>query len=210
MSISNQKTAGIILFIGSVGFLLAENVAEFLYPDYSVSQNYISDLGATCNATCRIVQPTSTIFNSSVFLVGVAIVLGSYFLYRTFGRLIFSGLLILSGIGAIGVGIFPETFPVEHGIFSLVVFLFGGLAAIAAYNLPSKPFNYFSVALGILTVIALVFYVPGIYLGLGAGGMERLVAYPVLFWGIGLGAYMMGAPEQTKVSKAVSASASSE
>ena len=30
-----------------------------------------------------------------------------------------------------------------------------------------------------------------VYLGLGAGGMERIIAYPLIIWVIGTGVYLM-------------------
>ena len=129
MQLSNQKIAGIILFVGAFGFILAMQVAEFIDgASYNVANNYISDLGTFCPTVGPCVElPSHNLFDISIFLVGLAIVLGSYFLYRTFRNRVFSGLLILSGIGAMGVGIFPENFATEHALFSLIVFLFGGL-----------------------------------------------------------------------------------
>jgi hypothetical membrane protein len=191
--ISNQKIAGIILFLGAFGFILALQISEFIDgANYNVSTNYISDLGTYCPSSGPCVNlPSHNLFDISVFLVGVAIALGSFFLYRAFKNLLTSSLLILSGIGAMGVGIFPENYPIEHAIFSLVVFLFGGLAAIAAFKIERKPFNYFSIAIGAFSVIMLVLYAFGIYLHLGAGGMERIVAYPELLWGVALGGHMI-------------------
>ncbi|MGI0079126.1 MAG: DUF998 domain-containing protein, partial [Nitrososphaerales archaeon] len=101
MTFSNQKIAGAILFAASVGFIMAMNIAEWLYPGYSASQNTISDLGVR--------YPSSVIFNTSVIIFGLLVIAGSYFLDRAYKKRIFSVFLILSGIGAIGVGIFPET-----------------------------------------------------------------------------------------------------
>ncbi|MCX9076244.1 MAG: hypothetical protein OIN88_16610 [Candidatus Methanoperedens sp.] len=42
-----------------------------------------------------------------------------------------------------------------------------------------------------MTLAALVLYGSDIYLGLGPGGMERMIAYPVLLWGTGFGGYLM-------------------
>jgi hypothetical membrane protein len=191
MTFSYQRLAGITLFVGAFGFILAMQIAEFIDgSSYNVSKNYISDLGTYCSPTC-INLPSHNLFDTSVFLVGVAIVLASYFLYKSFRKIVLSGLLILSGIGAMGVGIFPENLALEHGIFSLVVFLFGGLAAIAAYMIEQRPFNYFSVIIGAFSVVMLALYVFGYYLGLGAGGMERMVAYPELLWGVGLGGHLI-------------------
>jgi hypothetical membrane protein len=83
-----------------------------------------------------------------------------------------------------------------HSIFSLVVFLFAGLNAITNARLQRKPMLYFSVILGLATLVALVLYVGGTDLGLGAGGMERMVVYPVLLWGVGFGGYMMATDEK--------------
>jgi hypothetical protein len=51
--------------------------------------------------------------------------------------------------------------------------------------------SYFSLGAGVMTLVATVLYVNGIYLGLGPGGMERMVVYPVLLWSIGFGGYLM-------------------
>lgn len=50
--------------------------------------------------------------------------------------------------------------------------------------------------MGSASIFALVLYGLNIYLGLGPGGMERMIAYPVLLWAIGFGGYMMS-PQQT-------------
>ncbi|HKT21030.1 MAG TPA: hypothetical protein VJR06_00195, partial [Nitrososphaerales archaeon] len=85
----------------------------------------------------------------------------------------------------------PETTGIWHGIFSLIVFLFAGLSALLTARLQKKPLFYFSIVLGVFTLVALVLYVGGDYLGLGAGGMERMVVYPVLVWSIGFGGHLM-------------------
>jgi hypothetical protein len=48
MKYAHSKVAGALIFVGSAQFIVALTVAEALYPGYSISQNYISDLGATC------------------------------------------------------------------------------------------------------------------------------------------------------------------
>jgi hypothetical membrane protein len=203
MGYSDRKTAGAILFVGALQFVIGLNVAEDLYPGYSVSMNYISDLGANCDATCNIVQPSSTIFNSSVFLLGLLIIIATYFIYRAFRTKLLSTLLALTGIGAMGVGVFSETSLTLHWIFSLIAFLFGGLSAMASYKIEKAPKSYLSAVLGILTLGALVLFISGRFLGLGdflglgPGGMERIVVYPAMLWGIGLGSYMMHSTESS-------------
>jgi len=176
----------LLLFIGGVQFVLGIIIAEALYPDYSTSENYISDLG---------VGPSSVIFNSSVFLLGVLATGGAYFIQRAFNLRIFSILTAITGIGAMGVGLFPEDAGVMHVIFSLITFLFAGLSAIMSYKLQKPPLSYLSIILGAMSLLALVLFGSGIYLGLGKGGMERMIAYPALLWAIGFGAHVISYPK---------------
>jgi hypothetical membrane protein len=191
MLYTDRRLAGVFGFIGGVQCLIGIVVAEDLYPGYSVSMNYISDLGATCRATCVIEQPAAAVFDSTVILLGLFVIAAAYFLYRSSKRRILPSLLILSAIGSIGVGVFPETTGILHVVVSLMVFLFGGLSAIASYQILEPPINYLAEALGALTLLALVLFSSGYYLGIGPGGMERMIAYPALLWLVGLGAYLM-------------------
>lgn len=40
-----KRAAGALIFTGAVQFVIGMLLAEFLYPGYSASGNYISDLG---------------------------------------------------------------------------------------------------------------------------------------------------------------------
>jgi len=120
---------------------------------------------------------------------------GAYFLQRAYHWKPATIMIALAGVGALGVGLFPETTGIWHSIFSLIVFLFAGLAALVTARLQKKPMLYFSIILGLATLIALVLYIGGDYLGLGPGGMERMVVYPVLLWSIGFGGHLMGVGE---------------
>ena len=44
---------------------------------------------------------------------------------------------------------------------------------------------------------ASVLYLVKQYLGLGAGGMERIMVYPILIWIIGFGGYLIALPEKS-------------
>lgn len=192
MAVSNASKAGVAIFAGAVQYSIGLVLAEIYYPNYNVSMNAVSDLGATCTTSgCVIYQPSSTIFNSSVALLGLLIVVGAYFLQRAFHWKPATAMVALAGFGALGVGLFPETTGVWHGLFSLIVFLFAGLAAIVTARFQKVPLFYFSIILGLLTLGALLLYVGGDYLGLGPGGMERMVVYPVLVATIAFGGHLM-------------------
>ncbi len=187
-----KNAAGVLLFIGAVLFILGMLIAEFLYPGYSASANHISDLGATChNGTCIIYQPSAHIFNTSISFFGCLALISSYFIWREFQNHLISLLLSFSGIGLLGIGLFPETAGIIHFIVSFITFFFGGLSAIASYKLMKGPFAYLSVLMGVMDLIASALFVSKIFLGLGPGGMERMMAYSLLFWIIGFGVNLM-------------------
>jgi len=189
MRCNNGSVAGSLFLAGGVLGVLGIIVAEALYPGYSTSQNYISDLG---------VGPSSLIFNSSVFLLGVLAVAGAYFVQRTFNHRVFSILAAVAGIGAIGVGLFTEDAWVPHTMFTLILFLFADLSAISSHKLQKPPLSYFSVILGVLSLSALVLFGSGTHLGLGKGGMERMIAYPALLWMVCFGAFLMSGRKQPR------------
>jgi len=192
MKYENRKIAGSLLFIGGVLCVLGIIIAEALHPGYSTSENYISDLG---------VGPSSLVFNSSLFLLGVLALSSAYFIQRAFNLSLFSILTAITGIGAMGVGLFTEDAGVIHVIFSFITFLFAGLSAIMSYKLQKPPFSYFSVTLGVVTLMALILFASETFLGLGKGGMERMIAYPALLWAVGFGGHLIGCSNDTSTAK---------
>lgn len=173
----NNKLAGILIFIGVAQFLLLMMIAEFLYPGYSVANNYISDLG---------VGPSAYIFNSSIIILGILGMIASIIFYKL--DKIFSILLFLSSLGAFGVGVFPENMGVLHTISAFITFFFGGVATIYSYRVDKSILKFLWILLGIIVLGSLSLYVSKIYLGLGVGGMERMIVYPLLIWLFGIGA----------------------
>ena len=182
MRYDRRTLAGVLFLVGSVQFLLAMLVAEGLRPLYSISTNAISDLG---------IDSTALLFNASVALLGALIVLSAYLYHGTHKRLWITIPFLLVGIGAIGVGLFPETTGAPHALFAFVSFLFGGLLAILISFQTRPPFRYVSIVLGLMGLVALALFASGTYLEIGFGGMERMIVYPVLFWGIAFGGYLM-------------------
>jgi len=182
-----KQNIGAILFIGTVQFLLFLIIAEALYPCYSTSANYISDLG---------VGSTAIIFNCSIVIFGVLAAVSGYYLFFIYKDRVFSALIILAGIGAVTVGLFPETAGIPHYIGALMVFGFGALAALYTYAVEKKPFAYLSVILGFISLIALSHILIQTDYGLGVGGIERMIAYPIIIWTLALGAYLMASSKK--------------
>jgi hypothetical membrane protein len=190
MARPDGRIAGVLFLVASIQFILGLVVAETLYPGYSVADNYISDLG---------VGSSSMVFNSSAFLFGFLSIIGAYFLPRTVDFRGLTVLLILMAIGAMGVGIFTSAFSTTiHGVVSLMAFGFGGLSAIVSFKVSKLPLSAISVILGMMTLGALALFAAGLvttgsltsseppasefFLGIGPGGMERMIVYPAFIW----------------------------
>jgi len=193
------RTGGILLVLGAVQFIVAMIVVQSKYPGYSLSQNYISDLGGANS-------PWALVFDASVIVLGICAIFGVLLIWEAFAPggargfgLIF---LFIAGIGAVGVGVFPETTPVlnggMHDIMSDVAFIGAGLGLlILSFAMPgprwhiSRPLTRIC---GIVTLVAIVFFTAGIYPVLGPGGMERLIVAPILLFAIVEGIHLARLP----------------
>jgi hypothetical membrane protein len=181
----NPRSPGLWLLAGGLEMLFMVHLAEFLYSGYSTSQNYISDLGVGPT-------PSRWIFTAAIILFGLMALVTAALLRRRSEKSLIWLMLALSGTGAIGVGVFNENdIPVAHAVFALMAFLFGNLAVIWSSKMVRSPLSYLFVLLGLIGLSALVFFAGDIYLGLGAGGMERMIFYPAMFWALGFGAYLL-------------------
>lgn len=146
-------------------------------------------------------------FNSSVFLLGLLLIIGAYFLQRAFDYKILTVFLVLTAVGAMGVGVFTKDFGTIHMAVSLMAFLFGGLSAIFSaicsnvheFKLLKMPFSAMAVILGLMCLGAMALFGANVYLSLNFGGMERMIAYPILMWAAGFGGYLIASPEKRTV-----------
>ncbi len=197
MLLSNSKIAGALLFVGGTQFIIFLIISEAIFPDYHISTNYISDLGVWS-------MPSAVVFNSSIMFLGLTVIAGSYFVSKAFRSRVIPVLLALVGIGSLLVGIFPESavcFTVYelHDYVSFFAFLVGGLSAISFYRITQGPFKYLTVIFGALALLAFVLFSTTDqynYLGLGNGGMERMIVYPIILSIIGFGGYLLGITEK--------------
>ena len=61
----------------------------------------------------------------------------------------------------------------------------------------ASPFRYVGMCIGTISLIFL--YGANIFIPyIGAGGAERWVAYPVVFWLMGFGGFLLGTKAETK------------
>ncbi|MDE1851344.1 MAG: DUF998 domain-containing protein [Candidatus Micrarchaeota archaeon] len=172
MKLDKGTAAGLLLAAGAAQFMLLMVISEALYKGYSVANNFISDLG---------VGTTAPIFNSSIVLMGMMIVAAAYLLAKAKKEIYMCALLAIVGIAAACVGIFPETTGLPHIAAASCAFMLGGVFGLLSYRIVKLPLGYVTGALGIVTLFAVVSY---LFLhsdyGLGHGGLERMIAYPLI------------------------------
>ena len=204
LGLSNRSLAGLGLaasgFIGFMGII----TAEVLYPNYTTRQD-ISDLGSTRPPNPVIHEPSATIFNSTMLLTGLIVILSAYLLYRAMNRRGFPITLAIFGLGAFGVGVFPGNVAPWHGLFALLTFFMGGITVLLSARVVSRPFSFLCWLFGgvsLLILVSVFFF--GLVVGdphplefLGAGGIERWVVYPLILWLLAFGGYLLGVSEHT-------------
>jgi len=189
--------AGVLLLLAGFIAFMGIITAEALYPEgYSTSKNAISDLGATEPPDSVIEKPSATVFNAAMIVTGLLVLGAAFCLERGFRRTAMAILTGLTGLGILGVGVFPGNHGNVHVLFALLIFSAGGLAAIVSRTVQNPPFSVVSTILGVISLGMLVLYMilgeGGPLAGLGVGGVERWVAYPILAWTMSFGGYLMG------------------
>ena len=178
LKFSNKVFAGIFIFLGSTCFLFGMLISEELYSGYSTTQ-MISDLG---------IGETADIFNASIIIFGLLLVIAAYLLKNEGIDTWFCVFMLFAGIGQVCVGLFPENTGITHLIAAVIVFVFGVIISIISIRVFSVPWAWISAGLGIITIFAMALFETKTYLGLGSGGIERIMTYPLLIWAFGTGA----------------------
>jgi hypothetical membrane protein len=194
---ADLRLGGGLLLIAGATVLMGIITAEALYPGtFSTGANEISDLGGTRPPDSVILQPSATIFDVSMVLIGILVLVAARFVHGAFARRSVTIPIATLGIGALGVGLFPGNTGTPHAIFAMVTFISGGVAAISSARVTSAPFRYLSFFLGGASLVTL-----GLHLSLGEaspmaalgiGGIERWIVYPVVLWVTAFGGYLSG------------------
>lgn len=197
---TNQIRLGAIFWLLTAQLFLAQFIAQAAWPAYSMVHEDISNLGLVCGGdqTC---SPLNLVFNASMVLNGILVVLGLWFTRKLWpaGPLTTAALWLLAvggGDGSMLVGLFPlNVFLPLHiagAILALFVAGIGMLAMAAVLWQDHRQFALYTLATGVVTLIAFGLYALEIYLGLGRGIMERVAAWPHTVWYIVAGALILG------------------
>jgi hypothetical membrane protein len=192
---------GPTFWIISIQYFIIQLIVALGWPlPYSFKFNTISDLGNTaCGVydSHYVCSPYFTWMNVSFIVLGATMIAGSSLIYQEFNKNKWNKIgftfMALAGLGTILVGVFPEnTISFLHFSGALLPFLLGNIAlVIFAFSLGFEgKFKIYTLLSGIIALLALLLFITKNYLGLGIGGMERLVAHPQTVWLIAFGIYM--------------------
>ena len=196
----HHSLAGPALWILSIQYFAVQLAAALTWMvSYSWRLNTISDLGNTACGTYGgryVCSPLHVIMNVSLMALGITMVLGSLLIYRQFKNsrytLVGFSCLAISGLGSLLVGLFPEnsvaTMHVAGAALSFFVGNMGLVILSMALSIP-KGLRIYTFLSGTLALTALGLFLSHSYLGLGEGGLERIVAYPQTVWLIAFGIY---------------------
>ena len=196
-----QRIGGLLLMLPGVGLVMAWLTAEALYPQpYSIHANSLSHLGATEPPGSIALQPSATIFNTTMVVVGLMLLAAAYFTFRAFGAKRVSLPIAVLGIAAAGVGVFAlNVNATAHTVVALLAFTSGGVAVILASTIAAPTFRYIWMTLGVVALVAITL---GLFFAdwapiasLGLGGIERWNAYPIVLWLISFGSYLLSGAE---------------
>ncbi|MER6849720.1 DUF998 domain-containing protein [Streptomyces flaveolus] len=187
-----------------VQFFAIHGIAESAWArPYSWARNNISDLG---NAHCAlqpdpepryVCSPEHGLMNVSFVILGVLLVVGVALtggvLWRRSGSAVVARLLLASaGMGFVLAGLAPaDVNENQHLLGALFIMAAGNTGLVVAgvgltEGVPA-PLRWGTSLLGVASITAFGLFLSHHYLGLGMGGMERVAAFPLLFWALAVG-----------------------
>jgi hypothetical membrane protein len=190
------RSGGILIAIASIQFVAAMIVVQSRYPGYSLTGNYISDLGGAHS-------PWALLFDASVIALGAIAFPSLLLVWSSFdahpARAPGLLLLLIASAGAIGVGVFPETTHLLHGnahdYATYVAFVGAALGFLVLSFAMRRPERWrfsgpYTLATGAVSIAATILLSFSVYLGIGPGGMERLIVAPILLWMVAEGLHI--------------------
>ncbi len=190
----HRKSASALLLFGIIQWIIIVILSEGTQPNYISSIHYVSTLGT---------GKTALFYNTSTVILGISVFLSSLLIRRFNSSRVFFVLFLITGLATIGVGVFPEDSRPMHGIVTPIALMFGALASVFSYKLHEKPASYFSVLLGLVSLISGLAFIPylglsvesrAMFMGLYKGTLERIVIYTNLLWVLILGSQLSGKP----------------
>lgn len=198
----SYRKLGPVLYVAGLQYFAVQLLVALRWsPAYSISRDTISDLGNTACGTWNgryVCSPLHALMNWSFIVLGATMMAGSVLIFRRFarGRMAAAGFAAMtaSGFGVVMVGLFPEnSVPVLHGLGTAIPFVLGNIAlfALAVALEMTVLMRAYSLLSGAVALLGLAAYASSHFLGLGEGGIERVVAYPQTICLAVIGCYLI-------------------
>lgn len=193
---NSRKTASALLLFGIIQWMIVVILSEGTQPNYVSSIHYVSTLGT---------GKTALFYNASTVIMGLSVFLSSLLIRRFNSSRVFFVLFLITGLATMGVGVFPEDSRPMHGIVTPIALISGAFAAVFSYRLQGKPASYFTVMLGLVSLISGLAFIPylglsveskAMFMGLYKGTLERTVIYTNLLWVLILGSQLSSNPNE--------------
>ncbi|MHC1679940.1 MAG: DUF998 domain-containing protein [Methanomassiliicoccales archaeon] len=170
-----RELAGILLFVAITQFALLANISQTMYEGYSIEETLLSDLGVW-------EQPSAPLFNTSLVIFGMLGISIGVVLWPDKKLNFIPLLFVLCGIGMLIMAAFPISVEWAHDVGAFLSFILIAVAALCCYWTFPGPFKFVSLIFGIIGFFTMITYKTEIYFGLGAGGSERMIIYPLFIW----------------------------
>ena len=197
----------LVFILSALYFLMQVVVGWVWHPPYSLISNTISDLG---NTACHgreyhnVCSPRWFLMDVAFVFLGFVMAIGSLFIYQEFTfrdkhdperKAAFAGftLLAIGGVGSVIVGLFPENTIAFMHVTGAGMAIGGGNLGILILGLVltlPEGLRTFMRLFSILSIVAAICFACDRHFGLGAGGIERIAAYPETVWLIVFGMYI--------------------
>lgn len=182
MKIFTKEIAGLVMFVGTIQWLMMILILESYQPEYISAFHYVSTLG---------VGTTAFVYNISIGTFGLCVIAGSIFLLKSLKSKIFSVFLLLTGVFILSLGYFPENIRPIHGYVTAFTFIFAVISDIISFKVLKSPLSQISFIIGLISLVVMIIFFPyfGLpaeatttFLGLGKGTMERILIYLLIVW----------------------------
>lgn len=195
------RIGGIAWVVGPLQFLVLTTLEALLLLSQGYSYSFLTNTISNLGDPSLFPFPYYWMLNASAIALGALVLVGlpAFRAYRPSGAAgtVASVLLLLTAIGAIGVGVFNEHLDYSiHISMATLAFVSEGLVllvvGIAAFWDPGwKGWAIPSLVGAGVTAVALVFFAMNTQWLLGHGGWERLVVLPSVIWVILVGVKLL-------------------
>jgi len=192
----DKCTVGALCWLSSAQFFIAQICVALAWTTpFSLLRNFISDLGNTrcgvfsSETNLYVCSPRHAWMNASFIVLGLTILAGGILTHesrrpgvaRQLGRVF----MVLAGAGGVLVGCFAENENLLlHSLGAVTYFSFANLGLLmlgcSARGSVAR-IEVLTVVAGLIGIVGSGLFFSGHYLGLGIGGTERLVVYPLPF-----------------------------